>query len=93
MKTTHESAMRRRRINPWQVLPRERKLVKAHVRLTKRGIQFVEPHMREYPTNPFKDMPKPKSQDLKRLKQQETQLNKLLDEKRKFIDAMRCHTA
>jgi len=38
------------RKNPWLFNPRAKKLVKPHLRVTKKGVSWVEGFMHEYPS-------------------------------------------
>jgi len=79
-----------RKTNIWQILPREKKLVKPHIRVTKKGVQYVEAHMREYPVNPFKDnkdVIKPKSVVEK---EKRGLMEKIIEDKEQIANKLAC---
>ena len=52
---------RRKKISPkeiWKEYPRKQVLRKGHLRVTKHGIEFVEPHLHPYPTKMGMEEPK-----------------------------------
>ena len=83
-------AKRGRKTNIWQVLPREKKLVRPHIRITKKGMQYVESHMREYPVNPFKDNKdaiRPKSAVEK---EKRSLMEKIKEDKERIAEKLAC---
>jgi len=85
--------MRRKknRINLWNILPREKRFRKSHIRVTKYGVQFVEGHLHDYPVNPFKDIIRPKERGRTKSKVKEMDLRKrMIEEKERYSKGMNC---
>jgi len=51
---------RKRKLSPkeiWKIYPREQILRKGHIRVTKHGVELVEPHLHPYPKKLGEEVP------------------------------------